>query len=67
LLRFLIEFALGQEIKKSNYELFEIVLSQNDNEFPYPPSELYTPENALKTIELATKIITIVDDTYFSN
>ena len=37
------------------------------NEFPYAPSELYTTENAVKTIELATKIIDIVDDTYFSN
>jgi HEPN domain-containing protein len=37
------------------------------NEYPYAPSELYTTENAVKTIELATKIIEIVDDTYFSN
>ena len=37
------------------------------NEFPNAPSELYTTENAVKTIELATKIIDIVDDTYFSN
>jgi len=37
------------------------------DKFPHAPSELYTHENALKTIELATKIIDIVDDTYFSN
>jgi HEPN domain-containing protein len=37
------------------------------NEYPYAPSELYTTKNAVKTIELATKIIDIADDTYFSN
>jgi hypothetical protein len=45
-------------------DLFGISLNY---EFPNAPSELYTTENAVKTIELATKIIDIVDDTYFSN
>lgn len=53
------------KIKKSNCELFEAITGLS--EFPNAPSELYTPEHDLQTIELATKIIDIVDDTYFSN
>jgi len=61
------------ELRDFAQELEDIIVNYSRlrypklNEFPYAPSELYTTKNAVKTIELATKIIDIVDDTYFSN
>lgn len=34
-------------------------------EFPKTPAELYTQEDAEESVELANKIVNIVDDNYF--